>query len=80
MDFTSVLNLLQHYFYLMFFWFSGCEACEILVPQPGIGPASLVLEAEVLTTGPPGKSHRIYLLFFILMKMLSKCSGKFHLQ
>ena len=40
----------------MFFWFSGCEACWILSPQPGIKPVPPTLEGKVLTTGPPGKS------------------------
>ena len=31
-------------------------ACGILVPQPGIKPASPALEGGFLTTGPPGKS------------------------
>ena len=31
-------------------------ACGILVPQPGIKPASPALEGRFLTTGPPGKS------------------------
>ena len=48
----SLLNLLQYCFYFMFF---GHEACEILVPQPEIETVPL---AEILTTGPPGKSWR----------------------
>ena len=41
------------------------EACGILVPQPGIEPASLALEGQFLTYGPPGKSQKsfIYLPF-----------------
>ena len=36
---------------------SSCPvACGILVPQPGIEPASPALEGRFLTTGPPGKS------------------------
>ena len=31
-------------------------ACGILVPQPGIKPASPALEGGFFTTGPPGKS------------------------
>ena len=31
-------------------------ACGILVPPPGIEPASPALEGGFLTTGPPGKS------------------------
>ena len=31
-------------------------ACGILVPQPGIEPASPALEGIFFTTGPPGKS------------------------
>ena len=38
------------------FWFFGLEACGILALWPGIKPTPHVLEGEVLTTGPPGKS------------------------
>ena len=34
----------------------GHEACGILPSQPGLEPAPLALEGEVLTTGPWGKS------------------------
>ena len=34
----------------------GLEACEILLPQPGIELRPLALEGKVLTTGPPDKS------------------------
>ena len=37
------------------FRFFGHEACEILVPQPGIEPPPPVWEGEVSTTGQPGK-------------------------
>ena len=43
------------------FWLFGLEAWGIPVPQPGIKPVPSALEAEVLTTGPPGKS----LIFFL---------------
>ena len=36
--------------------FSCPVACGILVPPPGIEPASPALEGRFLTTGPPGKS------------------------
>ena len=42
------------------FWFFGLKACGILDSWPGIKPAHPVLEAEVLTTGPPGKSLSNY--------------------
>ena len=42
------LDLLQYYFQFMF-WFLGCEACGILVPQPGIEPTFPGLESGVLT-------------------------------
>ena len=32
------------------------EACEILVPQPGIEPVSPALEGRFFTTEPPEKS------------------------
>ena len=57
----SLLNLLQHHFCFMFGFF-GFEACGVLAPQPGIEPAPpppLALEGEVLTTGPPEKSHGV---------------------
>ena len=38
------------------FWFFGREACGVSAPRPGIEPTPPVLEGEVLTTGPPGKS------------------------
>ena len=55
--FTSSLNLL-HYCFSFVFWLFGFQACGILVPQPGIEPTPSALEAEVLTPGPPGKSHQ----------------------
>ena len=58
----SLLNLLQYSFCFMF-WFFGCEACGILAPWPGIEPALPVLEGEVLTTGPPGKSPVLDIFF-----------------
>ena len=60
----SLLNLLQHCFCFMF-WLFGQKACGMLGPQPGIKPAPLALEGEVLTTGPPGKLH--FLLYSILL-------------
>ena len=57
--FLSLLNLLQ-FFYFMF-WFFDCQSCRILAPWPGIEPAPTILEGEVLTTGPPGKSPRFSL-------------------
>ena len=41
------------------FCFFGREACGILAPWPGIEPAPPILEGEILTTGPPGKSREI---------------------
>ena len=51
----TILNLLQYCFCFMF-WFLVCGACGLLSPQPGIKPAPLALEGEVLTTGLRGKS------------------------
>ena len=39
------------------FYFFGYKACGILAPWPGIELVPPVLESEVLTTGPPGKSR-----------------------
>ena len=46
-DFVTTLLM----FYVLFF---GQEVNEILASWPGIKPVFLVLEGEVLTTGPPG--------------------------
>ena len=48
-EFVTILLL----FYVLVF---DHEACEILVPPPGIKPTPPTLEGEVLTNGPPGKS------------------------
>ena len=37
--------------------FFGLQACGILALRPGMEPPAPALEGEVLTTGPPGKSH-----------------------
>jgi len=50
-----LLNLLKYCCYFMF-WFIGHEPCGISASPPGIKPTPLVLEGEVLTTGPLGKS------------------------
>ena len=42
-------------FLLFFFWLCS-KACGILVPRPGIEPASPALEGGFLTTGLPGMS------------------------
>ena len=42
------------------FWFFGHEACGILAPPPEIEPILPELEGQVLTIGPPGKSHRAF--------------------
>ena len=36
------------------------SACGILVPQPGIEPASSALQGGFLTNGPPGKSQHCF--------------------
>ena len=51
--FIEFVTILLLFYVLVFF---GHNACEILAPQPGIEPTSPVMEGEVLTTGPPGKS------------------------
>ena len=52
--FIECVTVLLLLFMLCFF---GHKACGILAPQPGSKPALPALEGEVLTTGPPGKSH-----------------------
>ena len=47
----------------------GLEACEILLPQPGIELRPLALEGKVLTTGPPDKSP-VLLLGLVCLYLL----------
>ena len=43
------------------FWFFGQEACGILVLlQPWIETSPSTFKGEILTTGPPGKSHHSF--------------------
>ena len=55
-EFVTVLLLV----YLLFCFFFGREACGILVPQPGVEPASSALGGGVLIAGAPGKSPNIF--------------------
>ena len=54
--FKALIEFVTPLLLLFTFWFFGCTACEILAPRLEIEPAPPVLEGEVLTTGPPGKS------------------------
>ena len=51
---TILLLILMFFFFFLIF---GCKTCGILASWQGIEPAPSALESEVLTTGPPGKSH-----------------------
>ena len=66
----SLLNLLQHCFFFIFFnrWLIFHERYEILAPQPGIEPALLELEGKILTIGPLGKS--VWSTFYVLATVL----------
>ena len=65
----SLLHLLQCRICFLF-WFFGHKPCGILVPQAGIEPAPLAPEGKVLTTGPPGKSPKIFFMWSQLIKNL----------
>ena len=65
--------------------FSHSEACGILVPLLGIKLMSPVLEGRFFTTGPPGKSPRLFFLIFANLmdrEMVSQCFsyGKKHIR
>ena len=55
-------------FWLVFFFFGFFLLQGMWDPssQPGIEPTSPALEGEVLTTGPPGKSHDLSVLILHL--------------
>ena len=42
------------------FWFFGLEACAVLASWSGIELTLPALEEEVLTTGLPGKPHKLF--------------------
>ena len=46
-------------FLLFFFFWPHRMACGILVPQPGNEPWPWQWKHQVLTTGPPGNSHKL---------------------
>ena len=54
--FKAFVEFVTLLFLIYILGFFGHETCRIWAPQPGIKPALLALEAEVLTSGPPGKS------------------------
>ena len=60
--FIEFVTILLLFYVLVFFFFSGHEACGIPAPQPGVEPTLPTLVGEVSTTGPPGKSPQHYLL------------------
>ena len=47
--------LIQFVTILFLVYVFGHEACGILVPQPESETVRLAFEADILTTGPPGK-------------------------
>ena len=55
---------------LFMLWFFGHEECG----QPGIEPASPVLDGKVLITGPPGKSLSSFLIVNISSLSFCPCS------
>ena len=67
--FKSSLSLLQYRFCFMF-CFLGPKAWGILAPQPGIKLTPPVLEGQVLTIGPPGKSLFYFILFLAFSVLL----------
>ena len=56
-----LMNLLQYcLFHVLFFWLQGMWD---LSSQPGTEPTFPALEGDILTTGPPGKSLHLLILF-----------------
>ena len=63
----SLLNLLQYCYCSLCFGFSGPKASGILASRLGIEPIPLALEGEVLTSGPPRKSLKLFVLYWSLV-------------
>ena len=55
-DYIEFVTILLLFYVLGCFFFFGRGACGVLSPQPGIKPAPLALEGEVLITGLPENS------------------------
>ena len=55
------------------FWVFGPEACGISAPQLGVKPTPVVLEGEVLTTGPRGMSPLFFSAAAATAKSLESC-------
>ena len=56
----------------------GHELCGVLAPLSGIKSSHLVLEGEVLRTGPPGMSpgcHWFLFIYFFLWRVASRAHG-----
>ena len=78
--FKPLLILLTKLLLFLCFWSFGREERGILASQPGIESASPALEGEVLTAGPPGKSHsKIFKQSCSALTLLvSKCGQALH--
>ena len=59
-EFVTILLLLLCFDF--FFFFFGPEACGVLALWPEVEPAPPALEGQVLTPGPPGKSHFTFII------------------
>ena len=67
-----------NFFFLTFFFLAmhvGPFACGTLIPRPGIEPAPPALEAQVLTTGPPGKSLEFLAISYSSLYKAVHCLG-----
>lgn len=55
----------------------GHELCGVLAPIPGIKSSHLVLEGEVLRTGPPGMSPGVtgFIHLFLSLCVASRAHG-----
>ena len=57
------------------FWFFGWEAAGSLAPWPGIEPALSVVEDEVVTTGPLGRSVISTLMYYYHIQVAQSLLG-----
>ena len=61
----TIFKVFIEFVTILFLFYVGHEACGIIAPQPGIEPAPPALEGKVLTTGPPGKSQKSFIIIFL---------------
>ena len=79
-SFKSLYSICYSITFVLHFVFLVRENCGMLAPRPGMEPAPLALDSEVLTTGSPEKSLNCTLCFCICLFTSGRVSISWFLQ